>query len=80
VWPNLDWLAQRYPSARTVGLPLAGFYFYAYPFTGKGHTSSGLADFREAAWPGHYALWRSFVDASCAAALEPWACVLANNR
>ena len=29
--------------------------------------------------PGHYALWDSFVDEDCAAAIEPWRCVLANN-
>ena len=81
VWPNLDWLAQRYPKARVVGAPIAGFYFYAYPYTGVNHTASTLADFRPAAWPQHYALWQSFVDADCAAAhaADPSFCLLANN-
>ena len=83
VWPNLDWLAQRYPQARTVGAPIAGYYFYARPYTGPGHTSSYLADFTEAAWPSHFDLWQSFVDEDCAshfgAAHEQWRCILANE-
>lgn len=81
VWPNLDYLAARYPKARVVGAPIAGFYFFAYPYTGINHTSSELADFRPAAWPQHYALWESFVDADCAAAhaADPSFCLLANN-
>ena len=79
VWPNLDWLAKRYPMARGVGAPIAGFYFYAVPYTGLGHTSSSLADFRESAWAGHVELWNSTVDESCAAVIEPWRCLLANE-
>lgn len=81
VWPNLDWFAGMYPSTHVVGAPVAGFYFYADPYTGPGHTSSELADFREPAWPQHYALWNSFVDADCLReqAASPWACILANN-
>lgn len=81
VWPNLDWVAERYSKARVVGAPVAGFYFFADPYTGPGHTESGLADFREPAWPQHYALWQSFVDADCAKARasNPSVCILANN-
>jgi hypothetical protein len=81
VWPNLDYLAARYPNARVVGAPIAGFYFYAYPYTGVNHTASELPDFRKEAWPQHYALWQSFVDADCAAAhaADPSFCLLANN-
>ena len=80
VWPNVDWLAQRYNSARVVAAPIAGFYFFAYPYDGPGHTSSSLADFRKEAWPAHYELWDSFVDEDCKAALgEPGYCILANN-
>lgn len=81
VSPNVDWLAGRVPSATVIGAPIAGFYYYADPYTGPGHTQSGLADFREAAWPQHYQLWGSYVDTDCAASLKatPWACVLANN-
>ena len=81
MWPNLDWLAERYPSARVVGAPIAGFYFYATFYTGPNATSGGLADFRAAAWPQHYALWSSFVDESCKAAhaANPSFCILSNN-
>jgi len=78
VWPHLDWLAARYPSALVTGAPIAGFYAFAYPYTGPGHTSSSLADFREDAWPGHYELWNASVDTSCAAAIDPWRCMLSN--
>jgi hypothetical protein len=77
-WPHLDWLQQRYPGARVVGVPIAAFHFFAVPYTGPGHTSSNLADFRESAWAGHVALWDSFVNTACAAAIEPWRCMLAN--
>ncbi len=80
VWPNVDWLAERYPSARTVAAPIAGFYFFAYPYHGPEHTSSGLADFRKEAWPQHYKLWDSFVDQDCKDNLgEPAYCILSNN-
>eukprot|EP00035_Acanthoeca_spectabilis_P039984 m.66418 g.66418 ORF g.66418 m.66418 type:complete len:450 (-) comp9817_c0_seq1:67-1416(-) len=79
VWPNLDWLADRYSNAKVIGVPIAGFYFWAYPYEGPGHTASGLADFREAAWPSHVQLWDSFVDSDCANALGAWQCVLANS-
>lgn len=80
VWINVDYLAERYPNARVTAVPIAGFYFYAYPYQGVNHTSSGLADFRPQAWPQHYALWQSFADESCVAArtADPWACMLAN--
>ena len=81
VWPNLDYLAERYPKARVVAAPIAGHYFYAYPYSGANHTSSGLADFRPEAWEHHYGLWDSFVDASCQTAhpQDPWFCLLSNN-
>jgi hypothetical protein len=79
VWPNVDWLQQRYSGSRTVAAPIAGFYFFAHPYEGPGHTASGLADFRKSAWPQHYKLWNSFVDASCAQAMDPSYCILANN-
>ena len=79
VWPNVDWLASRYPAARTVAAPIAGFYFFAYPYQGPKHTSSGLADFRKEAWPSHYKLWNSFVNKECALNMSPSYCILANN-
>ncbi len=80
VWMNVGFLADLVPSARVVAAPVAGFYFYAYPYTGVNHTSSSLADFRPEAWPTTYALWQSFVDRNCLRALAdtPWACLLAN--
>ena len=62
------------------GAPVAGFYFYADPYQGPGHTSSGLVDFREPAWPAHVKLWKSFLDPACTEGLPdtPWACALAN--
>lgn len=80
VWPHVDWLSARYPTAQVIGAPIAGFYFYAYPYQGPYHTSSDLADFREPAWPQHYDLWQPFLDVDCYRALKdtPWACILAN--
>ena len=79
VFPNVDFLADAYPRARVVAAPIAGFYFFAYPYTGPGHTSSELADFRKSAWPSHYSLWQSFVDVTCSKHLpEPAYCILAN--
>mmetsp|Transcript_13111 Transcript_13111/g.36227 ORF Transcript_13111/g.36227 Transcript_13111/m.36227 type:complete len:525 (+) Transcript_13111:2-1576(+) len=83
VWLHLDWLARRYPAARVVGAPIAGFYFFAYPYQGPGHTdpAAGLADFREPAWASYWALWQAFADESCLATLntQPWRCMLANE-
>ena len=80
VTPNVDWLQEQVPSARVVGAPIAGLYYYADPYTGPGHTQSGLADFREPAWPQHAELWQSYVNQDCFAAHggEAWRCVLAN--
>jgi hypothetical protein len=80
VWLNVGYLATRYPSARVTAVPIAGFYYYAYPYQGINHTSSTLADFQPDAWPGHYALWSSYVDRNCLNGLStaPWACMLAN--
>lgn len=81
VTPNLRWLQQKLGSSvRVTGAPIAGLYYFADPYTGPGHTTSSLADFREPAWPSHAALWQSFVDEGCQQAHngEAWPCVLAN--
>eukprot|EP00929_Paragymnodinium_shiwhaense_P088364 TRINITY_DN4866_c0_g1_i1.p1 TRINITY_DN4866_c0_g1~~TRINITY_DN4866_c0_g1_i1.p1 ORF type:complete len:397 (-),score=26.82 TRINITY_DN4866_c0_g1_i1:367-1557(-) len=83
VWLHLDWLAERYPHARVVGAPIAGYYFFADFYTGPGASGPPsseflVTDFREEAWPAHFSLWSSFVDQSCAAAIKPWRCLLAN--
>ncbi|KAA0173536.1 hypothetical protein FNF27_05031 [Cafeteria roenbergensis] len=81
VTPNVDWLHDQLGSqVKVTGAPIAGLYFYADPYTGPGHTSSDLADFREAAWPSHAQLWQPFVDQSCLSAHDyvAWPCMLAN--
>ena len=58
VWLNVDWVQGRFPAARVSAVTIAGYYFYSDPpYTGPNHTSSVLADFRQAAWPQHVALW-----------------------
>ena len=63
-----------------VGAPIAGYEFYAWPYTGPGHTSSSLADFRiEAMASGAYnKLWSSVLPLGCLAAhtADPGACLL----
>ena len=79
VWNNVDFLAAQFPNARVHAVPIAGFYFFASPYTGPHHTSSVLVDFREDAWPSHYELWGSYVNEDCARSLkEPSHCVLSN--
>lgn len=77
---NVDYVARRYPGARVSGVTFAGFYFYAQYYNGPNHTTSALADFREAAWPQHYELWQSYANEACVKArpADPWACLLAN--
>jgi len=77
-WINLDYTAARYPRARVVGAPIAGFYFYVYPYTGPNHTSSELSDFSEGAWPHHVALWQSYANEACVAAQGAARCMLSN--
>lgn len=78
VWINVDWLQGRVPSASVVAAPLAGFYFYAYPYTGPDHaTGSDLASFREEAWPGLVDLWDSYLPSNCVEKVQkPSACML----
>eukprot|EP01062_Namystynia_karyoxenos_P065375 TRINITY_DN5893_c0_g1_i1.p1 TRINITY_DN5893_c0_g1~~TRINITY_DN5893_c0_g1_i1.p1 ORF type:complete len:410 (+),score=114.86 TRINITY_DN5893_c0_g1_i1:75-1232(+) len=79
-WVNLDFFKDEFPSARLVAAPIAGYYFFAYPYTGPGHTQSDLADFSPEAWPHHVALWHSHLPPKCAAALGDGkaACMLSN--
>tara|TARA_B110000208_G_C11731777_1_gene416698 strand:- start:513 stop:1376 length:864 start_codon:yes stop_codon:yes gene_type:complete len=81
VYNNIDWLAARYPNARVVGAPIAGYEFYAWPYEGPGHTSSSLADFTFNAMAGgaYNELWDSVVPAKCAANApggNPGSCLL----
>lgn len=82
-WINADWLASRLAGTRVSIVSIAGFYFYAYPYTGVNHTSSALADFRPQAWPATYKLWQSYADEDCVqdkqkTTGDPWACLLSN--
>jgi len=79
-WINANYLYSRVPQARVTVAPVAGMYFFAFPYTGVNHTGSELVDFREPAWPGNIALWDSYIDPSCAAGLgdRAYACMLSN--
>ena len=48
VWPHLDFLKERYPAARVVGAPVAGFYFDAFPYEGPNHTRAAASEPRDA--------------------------------
>jgi hypothetical protein len=54
MWLSIDFINERYINARVVGVSIAGFYSYSFPYTGPDATdpNNGLADFRESAWPG----------------------------
>jgi hypothetical protein len=84
VWMNVDYVAQRYPSARVTAATVAGHYFYATYYNGVNHTNpGGMGDFRESAWPTTYALYDAYVDQSCKSYYEernlsPSACMLSN--
>ena len=81
-WINANTVVQRVPStARVVVAPVAGMYFFAYPYTGVNHTASELVDFRESAWPFNVKLWGSYLDPGCSAALgaRSYACMLSNS-
>jgi hypothetical protein len=80
-WNNVDYVAERFPAARVTAVPVAGFYFTAYPYSGTNATTSYLANFTAAGLEGLYTLWSSHVDATCQRGLAatPWLCLLANN-
>ena len=62
VWPNVDWLAARYPNAHVVGAPIGGVYLptCTYRTVGIG------VDFRPDVWRARFERWHSFVDKDCA--------------
>ena len=82
MWLSIDYINDRYVNPRVVGVSIAGFYAYSFPYTGPGHTdpSNGLADFRASAWPSHVKLWDSYMNKQCVKKnkAEYWACMLAN--
>ena len=79
-WLNVDWLQEQVPHADVVGAPIAGYYFFSYPYTGPGHTETLLSDMSAGAWAGNVALWNSFLPTQCAAALggDEVYCMLSN--
>jgi len=65
-WINVDWLQDTLPHAKVLGAPIAGFYAFAHPYTGVGHTTGMmLSNFSEGAFPGHIKLWQSFLPQNC---------------
>lgn len=80
-WINVGWVKDQLPNARTVAAPIAGFYAYAYKYTGPAAAHGNLVDFSPGAWPHHYNLWRSHVDRNCQDmySATPWFCMLSNN-
>jgi hypothetical protein len=56
---DLEVRPERLGFSQVVGAPIAGFYFFANPYTGPDHTdpAAGLSDFRETAWSSYWALW-----------------------
>lgn len=81
-WINTNALITSFVPAgcRVTVAPIAGMYFFAYPYDSVNHTESTLVDFREAAWPNNTALWGSYIDGACAAGLgaRSYACMLSN--
>lgn len=77
---NVDWLQEQLPQARVVAAPIGGYYFFSFPYTGPGHTSSELPDLSAGAWAGYVELWNSSLPERCAAALGSSAptCMLSN--
>jgi hypothetical protein len=84
VFINLDYVKQRYASARVVGHAFAGFQTYATYYNGpRSMKFNFLSDFRESGIQSTYTLYNSYVDESCRAAYESRgqsaaACLLSN--
>jgi len=76
---HLDQVAERFPTSRVVGAPIAGYYWDdATPYAGRGaapHVPFGVEAFRR-----YHSLWQMYVPKECAGgphAADPWACGLA---
>jgi hypothetical protein len=87
MWLSIDYINQRYINARVLGVSIAGFYTFSYPYTGPGATdpNNGLADFSQSAWPSNVKLWNSYMNKRCVKSQRAggwpnssWACMLAN--
>jgi hypothetical protein len=82
-WVNVGYLQSVLPEARVTVVPIAGFYFYAYPYTGPDATPSNLANFSQQGMVHNVALWDSHMNADCIAAFrslnQSSGCLLANN-
>lgn len=80
MWINANWLAAKIPSAKIILAPVAGFYFFAYPYEGVNHTQTDLVDFREENFPSLVKLYDAYLDPACATGLgeRSYACMLSN--
>ena len=80
MWPNLDYTHIRYPAARVSGAPIAGFYFFAYPYIGPNASKPELANFSPQGIQNLYALYNAKVVSGCATAYasDPSPCMLGN--
>ena len=81
VWPKLAFTAARYPAARVAGAPVAGFYFYSYPYVGPNSQPGGLAPFSPSGMASLFSLYAPALDAACVSfySSDPGACMLSNN-
>jgi len=82
-WTKVDYLRNRFPNARVTGAPLAGMYFYAFPYTGPNATHSILAPFDPPGIDALFSLYRPYLNEDCVAAytamgLSPSPCMLGN--
>ena len=82
---NIDYIKDRYPNARVTAATIAGYYFYATYYEGTNHTNpeDNIADFSTDGMVNLYELYQSYVDESCAKAMQsssmhPSACMMAN--
>ena len=82
---NIDYIKDRYPNARVTAATIAGYYFYATYYEGTNHTNpeDNIADFTTDGMVNLYELYQSYVDESCAKAMQsssmhPSACMMAN--
>ena len=80
MWINANWLASKLPKAKIILAPVAGFYFFAFPYQGVNHTQTDLVDFREENFPALVQLYDAYLDPACAAGLgeRAYACMLSN--
>jgi hypothetical protein len=72
MWLSIDYINERYDNPRVLGVSIAGFYSFSFPYTGPNATdpNNGLANFSESAWPAHVRLWDSYMNKACTKSLK----------